>query len=109
MAEDSLEFRVLGPLDVRRGARSVAPAGARRRSLLAMLLLDAGRVVPVERLVDGIWGYRPPSTAIGLVQTYVSLWRRVLGEGASPDEPERLVREETDTASWCEPENWTLR
>jgi predicted ATPase/DNA-binding SARP family transcriptional activator len=93
MAEGSLEFRVLGPLDVRRGARSVAPAGGRRRSLLAMLLLDAGRVVPVERLVDGIWGYRPPSTAIGLVQTYVSLWRRVLGEGASPDEPERLLRE----------------
>ena len=93
MAEDSLEFRVLGPLDVRRGGRSVAPAGVRRRSLLAMLLLEAGQVVPVERLIDGIWGYQPPSSAIGLVQTYVSLWRRVLGEGASPDEPERLVRE----------------
>lgn len=93
MAEDSLEFRVLGPLDVRRGTRPVAPAGARRRSLLAMLLLDAGQVVPVERLIDGIWGDQPPSTAIGLVQTYVSLWRRVLGEGVSPDEPERLVRE----------------
>ncbi len=93
MAEDSLEFRVLGPLDVRRGGRSVAPAGVRRRSLLAMLLLEAGQVVPVERLIDGIWGYQPPTSAIGLVQTYVSLWRRVLGEAASPDEPERLVRE----------------
>src|SRR5512145_2004272 len=93
MAEDSLEIRVLGPLDVRRGARPVAPAGVRRRTLLALLLLDAGQVVPVERLVDGIWGYQPPSTALGLVQTYVSLWRRVLGEGAGPDEPERLVRE----------------
>ena len=93
MAEDSLGFRVLGPLDVRRGGRSVAPAGVRRRSLLALLLLNAGQVVPVERLIDGIWGHQPPSTAIGLVQTYVSLWRRVLGEGARPDEPERLVRE----------------
>ena len=93
MAEDSLEFRVLGPLDVRRGARPVAPAGARRRSLIALLLLDAGQVVPVERLVDGIWGPQPPVTALGLVQTYVSLWRRVLAEGASADEPERLVRE----------------
>jgi len=93
MAGGSLEFRVLGPLDVRRGGRSVAPAGARRRCLLAMLLLDAGQVVPVERLIDGIWGHQPPSTAIGLVQTYVSLWRRVLGEGASPDEPDRLLRE----------------
>ncbi|HSE07246.1 MAG TPA: BTAD domain-containing putative transcriptional regulator [Nocardioidaceae bacterium] len=93
MAGGSLEFRVLGPLDVRRGGKPVAPAGARRRCLLAMLLLDAGRVVPVERLIDGIWGNEPPSTAIGLVQTYVSLWRRVLGEGAGPDEPERLLRE----------------
>jgi predicted ATPase/DNA-binding SARP family transcriptional activator len=93
MAEDSLEFRVLGPLDVRRDGRSVAPAGARRRSLLAMLLLEAGQLVPVERLIDGIWGYHPPSSATGLVHTYVSLWRRVLGAGASPDEPERLVRE----------------
>ena len=37
MAEDSLEIRVLGPLDVRRGARPVAPAGVRRRTLLALL------------------------------------------------------------------------
>lgn len=93
MARHSLEFRVLGPLDVQRDGRSVAPAGSRRRSLLAMLLLDAGRVVPVERLIDGIWGEEPPSTATGLVQTYVSLWRGVLDQGASPDEPERLVRE----------------
>ena len=93
MAGGSLAFRVLGPLDVRRGGKPVAPAGARRRCLLAMLLLDAGQVVPVERLIDGIWGHQPPSTAIGLVQTYVSLWRRVLAEGASPDEPERLLRE----------------
>lgn len=93
MAGGSLEFRVLGPLDVRRGGRPVAPAGARRRCLLAMLLLDAGQVVPVDRLIDGIWGHQPPSTAIGLVQTYVSLWRRVLPEGASPDEPDRLLRE----------------
>ena len=73
--------------------KSVAPAGVRRRSLLAILLLEAGQVVPVERLVDGIWGSRPPSSAIGLVHTYVSLWRRVLGKGSSPDEPERLVRQ----------------
>ena len=59
MAGGSLEFRVLGPLDVRRGGRSVAPAGARRRCLLAMLLLDADQVVPVERLIDGVWGESP--------------------------------------------------
>ena len=78
MAEDSLEFRVLGPLDVRRGGRSVAPAGVRRRSLLALLLLEAGQLVPVEHLIDGIWGHQPPSTAIGLEIGRASCRERVL-------------------------------
>lgn len=93
MVDTALGLRVLGPLEVLRGGRSIAPAGVRRRSLLALLLLEAGHVVSVERLVDGIWGEQPPAQATGLVQTYVSLWRGVLREGAVADEPERLVRE----------------
>jgi DNA-binding response OmpR family regulator len=48
----AVEFRVLGPLEVRDGDRSLALAGAKQRALLALLLLKANRVVSRERLID---------------------------------------------------------
>ena len=47
-----MEFRVLGPLEVRDTDRSLALAGAKQRALLALLLLKANRVVSRERLID---------------------------------------------------------
>ena len=48
--------------------------------MLALLLLDANVVVPRERLIDALWGERPPATAPKLVQTYVSGLRKALGD-----------------------------
>ena len=74
-----MQFRVLGPLEVAAGA-SIVPLGrGRHRALLALLLLNANEVVPTERLVDELWGERPPPTAANILQKYVHELRRLLG------------------------------
>jgi DNA-binding SARP family transcriptional activator len=73
-----MDVRVFGPLEASVDGRPVPLGGAKRRALFAMLALDVGSVVSVERLIDGLWGERPPATATKLVQVYVSQLRRVL-------------------------------
>ena len=48
-----------------------------------MLLLHANEVVPRERLIDELWGERPPATAVKAVQVYVSQLRKQLSERGS--------------------------
>ena len=76
-----LRFRVLGPFQVEDDGRPLTLGSARRRALLALLTLNAGRVVGVERLVDALWGESPPRTAVHVLHVYVSDLRRSL-----PDE-----------------------
>jgi predicted ATPase/DNA-binding SARP family transcriptional activator len=73
------EFRLLGPLEVVKNGSAVAPGGPRQRALLALLLLRANEVVPRERIVDGLWGERPPETAPNAIQVAVHALRRLLG------------------------------
>src|SRR6266516_1995845 len=73
------DFRVLGPLEVSVDDRSIALGGQKQRALLALLLLEPGRVVSVDRIVDALWGERPPRTAITSLQNFVSQLRKVLG------------------------------
>ena len=74
-------FRILGPLEVELNGRAV-PLGRRERALLAVLLLNAGDVVPVESLIDGVWGQVPPGSAKHMVHEYVSRLRHALGDPA---------------------------
>jgi DNA-binding SARP family transcriptional activator len=71
-------FSLLGPLQVSIGSKSLGMRSARQRVVLAMLLLDANRVVQLDRLVDAIWDDNPPLTAKGQVQTCVSALRDLL-------------------------------
>jgi DNA-binding SARP family transcriptional activator len=73
------EFRVLGPLEVIEDGRPVPLPGAKARAVLALLLLDANRVVPIDRLVDGLWDDDPPETSAKTLQVYVSQLRKALG------------------------------
>ena len=75
----TLQFRVLGPLEIVDGDSSVTIRGAKQRVLLAMLLLNPGEVVPTERLIDALWGDGPPPTATKALQMHVSQLRKVLG------------------------------
>jgi hypothetical protein len=74
-------FRILGPLEVELSMRVVA-LGRRERALLGVLLLNAGAVVSVERLIDGVWGESPPSSAKHMVHEYVSRLRTALGDSS---------------------------
>ncbi len=76
-----MEFGILGPLAVWEDGRELQLGGAKPRAVLAVLILHANEVVPRARLVDDLWGERPPSTAVKAVQVYVSQLRKALGEG----------------------------
>ncbi|CAI7979578.1 SARP family transcriptional regulator, regulator of embCAB operon [Frankia sp. Hr75.2] len=70
---------VLGPLQVRSGeGATVNVGGPRPRSLLALLALNAGRVVSTEQLIDGLYGQEPPDGAVNALQSQVSRLRRGL-------------------------------
>ncbi|MEV0426943.1 BTAD domain-containing putative transcriptional regulator [Micromonospora sp. NPDC050495] len=71
-----MDFRLLGPFEARHEGQPVE-VGSRRqeRCLLGVLLLDAGRVVDTERLIDLLWPDRPPASARGTVQTYIGRLR----------------------------------
>jgi YVTN family beta-propeller protein len=69
---------VLGPLEVRDGGKTLPLGGTKQRSVLAILLLHAGEVVSRDRLIDLLWGERPPESAPTALHGYVSGLRKVL-------------------------------
>ncbi len=73
-----MRFRILGPLEVRSGVRPVLLGASKPRALLGVLLLHPNEVVSIDRLVDELWGERPPATAAKLVQGYVHALRKQL-------------------------------
>jgi DNA-binding SARP family transcriptional activator len=83
-----VRVEVLGPLCVRVNGVAVMPSAAKPRQVLALLALNAGRVVTVGSLIDELWGDRPPPTAVTTLQTYVLESRRkiaaALGAGRDP-------------------------
>jgi DNA-binding SARP family transcriptional activator/class 3 adenylate cyclase len=77
-----VRYGILGSLTVWDDDRELALGGPRQRALLAVLLLRANELAPTARLVDELWGERPPPTAVKTVQVYVSQLRKALGEKA---------------------------
>ncbi len=76
-----VEFRVLGPLEVVDAAGRRRLGGAKQRTLLGLLLVHAGQVVSSDRLVDALWGERPPPTAPTSLRNLVTQLRKVVGPG----------------------------
>jgi DNA-binding SARP family transcriptional activator len=87
-----MEFRILGPLEVREGGAQFALGGAKQRALLAVLLLRANRVVSTEQLIEALWE-DPPAKATKAVQVYVSRLRRALGGTMPTSRPPGYVLE----------------
>lgn len=76
----SLNFRVLGPLEVSDAEdHPVAVRGLRRRALVLRLLLNPNHVVASDTLVEDVWVGDPPDGALGTLQSHVSLLRRLVG------------------------------
>jgi DNA-binding winged helix-turn-helix (wHTH) protein len=75
------EFGILGPLEVSRSGQAVPLGGPRQRAVLALLLLEANRVVSMDRLAEDVWGGHPPEGWATTLQTYVFHLRRALDPG----------------------------
>ncbi|SEF29379.1 Predicted ATPase [Amycolatopsis pretoriensis] len=74
-----MRVALLGPLRaVNDDGTPIDIGGARLRMLLARLALDAGRAVPADALVDGLWGGEPPADAANALQSLVSRLRKAL-------------------------------
>ena len=80
-----MEFRILGPLEVRASGSSIRLAGRRLRIVLAVLLVNRHRLVPVDYLVDAVWGEDPPATARRQIQNSISALRRLLADGGATE------------------------
>jgi YVTN family beta-propeller protein len=87
-----MEFRILGPLEVVSDGRTLRLGSGKQLGLVAVLLLHANQAVPVDRLVDELWGDSPPPTAPKIVRNYVSLLRRELGDRLVTRSPGYLLR-----------------
>jgi DNA-binding SARP family transcriptional activator/predicted ATPase len=87
-----MDFRILGPLEAADDTRPVKLTGGKQKALLALLLLHADRVVPMDRLVDDLWGDEVPESAQKMVQIFVSQLRKQLpGELLTTRAPGYLV------------------
>ncbi|MEW9532251.1 BTAD domain-containing putative transcriptional regulator [Microbispora sp. NPDC049125] len=76
-----MRFGILGPTQaLPDGDRPVAVGGPGVRALLGLLALDAGRIVTIERLIDGLYGAEPPAGATNALQAQVSRLRQHLGD-----------------------------
>ena len=78
MPDAQLKLQLLGPVEATIDGRPLPLGPKKQRSLLAVLALHANETVSVDRLVDALWGDRPPATAQKMVQLYVSQLRRLL-------------------------------
>jgi DNA-binding SARP family transcriptional activator/Tfp pilus assembly protein PilF len=79
-----MEFAVLGPVQVWADGRPIDGGHARQRAVLAVLLLDLGRVMPPEVLIDRVWGEDPPRSVRNLVYGYVARLKAVIASGQDP-------------------------
>ncbi|MDH2429620.1 AfsR/SARP family transcriptional regulator [Sphaerisporangium sp. TRM90804] len=66
-----IEFRALGALEIRTDIRVCTPTAPRVRQILALLLMRANQVVPLDLIIEELWDDSPPKTAVTTVQTYI--------------------------------------
>ena len=85
----------MGPLELFSGGREHDLGGSRQRVVLAMLALNANRVVPVGQLVDAVWNTEPPATARAQIQTSVSALRKILADADADADAPLAIRTST--------------
>ena len=98
-----VRFRLLGPLEVRAGEGWRGIGAPKWRSVLATLLIEAGQIVPADRLISEVWGDAPPAKAANLISIYVLRLRRLMDDAdrgllvtRAPGYQLRVTSSETD-------------
>jgi DNA-binding SARP family transcriptional activator len=74
-----VEFRILGPVEVRGGDAELSRDGVKPRTVLAALLLSGNKLMSDEQMADVLWGPHPPATSNAQIHTYVSRLRKIVG------------------------------
>jgi DNA-binding SARP family transcriptional activator len=78
-----MDFRLLGPVELWYRGRPVDIGHAKQRTVLAVLLVEAGRPVSADKLIDRVWDHTPPGSALGVLYGYVTRLRRSLSEAGT--------------------------
>jgi len=73
-----MDFRVLGPVEVWSAGQRIDADHVKQRAVLAVLLLDLGQVVPIDRLIDRVWGESPPASVRNNLYAYVAKLRALI-------------------------------
>jgi DNA-binding SARP family transcriptional activator len=74
----AMEFRLLGNIEVKIDDQQIDLGHARQRCVLVVLLVEANHLIPVDQLVDRVWGDRGPHRARGALYSYLSRLRQAL-------------------------------
>jgi DNA-binding SARP family transcriptional activator len=82
----TLDFRILGPVQVIADGQPVPIAGPRQRTVLAMLLLEPQRVISLDRLVEAVWGNTPPATSRTQIAICIASLRKVFHQATGADD-----------------------
>jgi predicted ATPase/DNA-binding SARP family transcriptional activator len=77
----ALQFRVLGPLEVRNAGEPCVISSPLQRRLLTALIIGAGTTASTERLIDQLWGEQPPPAARNSLQSHIARLRTLVGNG----------------------------
>ncbi|MEU0333640.1 BTAD domain-containing putative transcriptional regulator [Streptomyces sp. NPDC006193] len=72
-----MELRILGPLELYVGSARLFVSGAKRQAVLGALVLAGGAPIPIDRLIDTVWGAQPPATAVKQIRNATSDLRRL--------------------------------
>src|SRR5262245_10163933 len=86
-----LAFRILGTLEVAGENGPLRLGGPKQRAVLAILLLNANRVVPIDRLADDVYGETPPASALTQIQGQISQLRKLLDSHHSVGAPGSVI------------------
>lgn len=79
-----VELGILGPVEVRADGQVLDTGHPRRRAVLAVLLLELGRTIPAQVLIDRVWGEDPPASALNTLSGYLTRLRSNLVKALEP-------------------------
>lgn len=79
-----VELGILGPVEVRADGQVLDTGHSRRRAVLAVLLLELGRTIPAQVLIDRVWGEDPPASALNTLSGYLTRLRSNLVKALEP-------------------------
>ena len=94
-----MEIKILGPLAATLGGRSIVPSAHKPRQVLAVLALNAGRMVTTAALMEELWGTEPPRSAATTLQTYVMQLRRGITAALTASGDPRTAKDVLRTSS----------